>query len=66
MQMRSYVNNQICFETDYPHADTSWPHSEKVARTIIDACGLDDQETYDFLRGNAIRAFGLQRFGITS
>ena len=66
MEMRSAVNNQICFETDYPHADTSWPDSVKVASSIIDACGLSQSETYAFLRGNAVRAFGLERFGITS
>ena len=57
--------NQICFETDYPHADSTFPHSEQVARDICEQAGLDDDETYLLLRGNAIRAFGLARFGIT-
>ena len=55
----------ICFETDYPHADSTFPHSEKVARDICTQAGLSEEETYKLLRGNAIRAFGLERFGIT-
>jgi predicted TIM-barrel fold metal-dependent hydrolase len=57
--------DQICFETDYPHADSTFPHSKKVATEICAGAGLDETETYKLLRGNAIRAFGLERFGIT-
>jgi predicted TIM-barrel fold metal-dependent hydrolase len=56
--------DQICFETDYPHADSTFPHSKKVATDICAAAGLDADETYKLLRGNAIEAFGLARFGI--
>jgi len=56
--------SQICFETDYPHADGTFPHSAKVAADICTTAGLDERETYALLRGNAIRAFGLERFGI--
>jgi predicted TIM-barrel fold metal-dependent hydrolase len=56
--------DQICFETDYPHADSTFPHSKKVATDICTAAGLDAEETYKLLRGNAIEAFGLARFGI--
>jgi predicted TIM-barrel fold metal-dependent hydrolase len=56
---------QICFETDYPHADSTFPHSKKVATDICTQAGLTDEEIYMFLRGNAIKAFGLERFGIT-
>ena len=48
--------DQICFETDYPHADSTFPHSKKVATEICTEAGLDDEETYKFIRGNAIRA----------
>jgi predicted TIM-barrel fold metal-dependent hydrolase len=57
--------DQICFETDYPHADSTFPHSEQVARDICSRAGLTDEETYKLLRGNAIRAFSLERHGIT-
>ena len=57
--------DQICFEVDFPHADTTYPHTLDVARKICTEAGLDDEETYKLMRGNAIEAFGLQRFGIT-
>jgi len=57
--------DQITFEVDYPHADTTFPRTRQVATQICEAAGLDDTETYKLLRGNAIRAFGLGRFGIT-
>jgi predicted TIM-barrel fold metal-dependent hydrolase len=57
--------DQICFETDYPHADSTFPNSESVAENLCLRAGLNEQETYKLLRGNAIRGFGLQRFGIT-
>ncbi len=57
--------DQITFEVDYPHADSTFPHSAQTAAKICDAAGLDAEERYKLLRGNAIRAFGLERFGIT-
>ena len=57
--------DQICFETDYPHADSTFPHSKATAEKICSEAGLNEEETYKFIRGNAIRAFGLERFGIT-
>ena len=59
--------DQICFETDYPHADSTFPHSKKVATDIIVQAGLSDEEAWKFLRGNAIRCFQLdRRYGITN
>ncbi|TDD38391.1 amidohydrolase [Actinomadura sp. KC06] len=58
--------DQICFETDYPHADSTYPDSAGVAARICDKAGLDDAEIYKLLRGNAIRAFGLERYGIAA
>jgi hypothetical protein len=58
--------SQICFETDYPHADSTFPRSEEVAEEICTAAGLNDEETYALLRGNAIRAFNLQQYGLSA
>ncbi|HKH87671.1 MAG TPA: amidohydrolase family protein [Acidimicrobiales bacterium] len=57
--------SQICFETDYPHADSTFPESKAVLEKIAADAGLSDSELYALARGNAIRAFGLERFGIT-
>jgi predicted TIM-barrel fold metal-dependent hydrolase len=56
---------QICFETDYPHADSTYPYSKEVLGKICSEAGMSDDEIYLLARGNAIRAFGLGRFGIT-
>lgn len=57
--------DQILFETDYPHSDGTFPHSRKVAHSMFAAAGMDADECYKVIRGNAIEAFGLDRFGIT-
>ena len=57
--------NQICFEVDFPHADTTFPNTLKVATKICEAAGLSEDEIYRLMRGNAIDCFGLERFGIT-
>ncbi len=56
--------DQILFETDYPHSDGTFPHSRKVAHSMFAAVGMDAEECYKVLRGNAITAYGLHRFGI--
>jgi predicted TIM-barrel fold metal-dependent hydrolase len=58
--------SQIMFETDYPHADSTFPNSRQVAEKMIAEAGLNDQEARSFVRGNAISCYGLSRFGITS
>ena len=57
--------DQICFEVDFPHADSTFPHTLEVATRICEAAGLADEEVYKLMRGNAIECFGLERFGIT-
>ncbi len=56
---------RITFETDYPHADSTFPNTKQVATEICAKAGLSDAEIYALLRGNAIRAFKLERWGIT-
>ncbi|MFM7616980.1 MAG: amidohydrolase family protein [Actinomycetes bacterium] len=49
--------DNVTFETDYPHSDSTWPHSLKVAMDIL--AGLDDETIYKIVRGNAIRMLDL-------
>ena len=58
--------SQIMFEVDYPHGDSTWPNSRAVAEKIAHEAGLSEQELYLLLRGNAIRCYGLDRYGITA
>ncbi len=56
----------ILFETDYPHSDGTFPRSREVAHRLCAGAGLNEHECWQFLRGNAIKAYGLERFGITA
>jgi predicted TIM-barrel fold metal-dependent hydrolase len=47
-------DNVMC-ESDYPHADTTWPNSVKVARDCMHA--LSDATQYKLLRANAEKLF---------
>jgi predicted TIM-barrel fold metal-dependent hydrolase len=51
--------DNICFETDYPHTDTTWPDSEAYVEQLT--ADLDDEVTYKVLRGNAIKMLDLDR-----
>ena len=57
--------DQITFEVDYPHADSTFPRTLEVATEICTNAGFSDDEVYKFLSGNAITCYGLERFGIT-
>jgi predicted TIM-barrel fold metal-dependent hydrolase len=49
--------DNVLFETDYPHQDGTWPHTEEVAADLLG--GLDQRVVDKIVRGNAIRLFGL-------
>jgi predicted TIM-barrel fold metal-dependent hydrolase len=49
--------DNITFETDYPHTDSTWPHSKEVAEELTE--GLPDDAVYKIMRGNAIRMLQL-------
>jgi predicted TIM-barrel fold metal-dependent hydrolase len=49
------------FETDYPHTDSTWPDTKKVAQELMD--GLADDVVYKLVRGNAIRMLDLELDG---
>ena len=51
--------NNICFETDYPHTDTTWPNSKEYIEKML--ADFDDDIAYKVLRGNAIRMLELDR-----
>jgi predicted TIM-barrel fold metal-dependent hydrolase len=57
--------SQLMFEVDYPHSDSTFPHSMRTAEKLVAAGGLDEHEAWQFLRGNAISCYRLNRYGIT-
>ncbi len=57
--------DQIMFEVDYPHGDSTWPHSVERVRELSTRAGLSDEEVTKIVRSNAISCYGLDRLGIT-
>ena len=49
--------DNIMFETDYPHSDSTWPHSREVGQKLMGH--LDDDTVRKLVRGNAIRMLDL-------
>jgi predicted TIM-barrel fold metal-dependent hydrolase len=47
----------VMIETDYPHSDTTWPYSLKLAHERLDAAGLSPAVQYKILRGNAEKLY---------
>ena len=51
--------DNVTFETDYPHTDSTWPDTRKVAEEMF--AGLSADVVYKIVRGNAITMLGLDR-----
>jgi predicted TIM-barrel fold metal-dependent hydrolase len=49
--------DNITFETDYPHSDSTWPHSKETALKLMGH--LSPEVQYKLVRGNAIKMLGL-------
>jgi predicted TIM-barrel fold metal-dependent hydrolase len=58
--------DRLLFESDYPHANGTWPHTRAVAHRLCDAAGMGAEECARLLRGNAIECYGLERWGIAA
>jgi predicted TIM-barrel fold metal-dependent hydrolase len=56
----------ILIETDFPHQDSSYPDSEKAVAELVSGAGLNEKETRQLVRENAVTVFGLNtHFGIS-
>lgn len=49
--------DNVMFETDYPHSDSNWPTSQEVAQKML--AHLPEATQYKIARGNAQRLFRL-------
>jgi predicted TIM-barrel fold metal-dependent hydrolase len=49
--------DNITFETDYPHSDSTWPHTKEMGLKLMGH--LPDDTIRKIVRGNAIRMLGL-------
>jgi predicted TIM-barrel fold metal-dependent hydrolase len=51
--------DRVTFETDYPHTDSTWPDTKKIAEEMF--AGLSADTVYRICRGNALEMLGLDR-----
>lgn len=59
--------DRLTFEVDYPHADSTFPHTKDVAERMAAKAGFNDYEAHRFFRGNAIELYRLDAYyGIES
>ncbi len=49
--------DNACFETDYPHSDSTWPHSRETAMSMMGH--LPEDVVRKIVRGNAIKLLDL-------
>jgi len=49
--------DNVTFECDYPHSDSTWPHTAKIAAE--QARELSDEVVYKLMRGNAIKMLSI-------
>ena len=49
--------DNITFETDYPHTDSTWPETRQIAEGYMQ--GLPEQTAWKIMRGNALRMLDL-------
>jgi predicted TIM-barrel fold metal-dependent hydrolase len=63
LESRHHLNlDNITWECDYPHSDSTWPHSpEKVAAALAD---VDDETVGKITHRNAMRIFRYDPFGV--
>ena len=56
----------LLFESDYPHANGTWPDTRNVAYRLCQDDGMDAAESARLVRQNAIECYGLERFGLAA
>jgi predicted TIM-barrel fold metal-dependent hydrolase len=61
MEVRHHLNlDQVCWECDYPHSDSTWPRSPEEAARYLDGLPRDEIDRITHL--NAMRAFSYDPF----
>jgi predicted TIM-barrel fold metal-dependent hydrolase len=59
LKTRSIGVDQLTFESDYPHMDSSWPWTRTYAEKVMTEAEYTQEEVDKVIRLNAIRLFGL-------
>jgi predicted TIM-barrel fold metal-dependent hydrolase len=56
--------DMVCWECDYPHADSTWPMSPESFLKEVEAAGLTDAQIDKVSHQNAMRAFQFDPFSV--
>lgn len=56
--------DRITWECDYPHSDSTWPHSPERLLSTIEAAAVPDDEIDAMTHANAMRLFGFDPFRV--
>jgi predicted TIM-barrel fold metal-dependent hydrolase len=63
MRIRDVIGeDNIAWECDYPHSDSTWPNSPETVLATFDAAGVSDPEINKITHENALRWYGYEPF----
>jgi hypothetical protein len=58
--------DMMCWESDYPHSDSTWPTSPEFAMRSFEAAGVPDDEINAMTHENALRHYRFDPFATRS
>ena len=56
--------DNITYESDYPHSDSTWPNTRQIAEKQMK--DLTEEQVYKIVRGNAIEMLSLDATSLIS
>jgi len=56
--------DNICWEQDYPHSDSSWPEAPEELNRVAQRCGVPDADINKITHENAMRWYRFEPFSI--
>ncbi|HEX2381474.1 MAG TPA: amidohydrolase family protein [Acidimicrobiales bacterium] len=63
IQLRNDIGiDNICWEQDYPHSDSSWPHAPEELHRVATQYGVPDEELHKITHENAMRWYQFDPF----
>jgi predicted TIM-barrel fold metal-dependent hydrolase len=65
LEARAHLNpDMITWECDYPHSDSTWPHSPEMLSKALQAAAVPDDEVRKITHENAMRIFSFDPFAV--
>jgi len=65
LEARAHLNpDMITWECDYPHSDSTWPHSPEMLSKALQASAVSDADVAKITHENAMRIFSFDPFAV--